>query len=93
MTCPKNIRNGPCGGVRTDGTCEVYPEMRCVWVNAYDRSQRLFWPGEFHDLRPPVDWSLKNTSSWLNYLTGRDKVRSGCDTEPANALSIIKNVD
>ncbi len=34
MTCPMNcpsIRNGPCGGVRENGMCEVKPDMRCVW--------------------------------------------------------------
>ena len=30
MTCPKTLRNGPCGGVRENGHCEVKPEMRCV---------------------------------------------------------------
>ena len=55
MNCPKNIRNGPCGGVALDGSCEVYPEMKCVWTRAYTQSQRLIWPHEIHDLRPPVD--------------------------------------
>jgi len=30
MTCPKHLRNGACGGVRSNGNCEVIPEMRCV---------------------------------------------------------------
>jgi len=41
MNCPKTLRNGPCGGVRADGHCEVKPEMRCVWVEAYAGSQRM----------------------------------------------------
>jgi hypothetical protein len=91
MNCPKNIRNGPCGGVRLDGSCEVYPEMTCVWTTAYTRSQRLPWPDEIHDLRPPVDWRLKGSSSWINLLTGRDQVSSGCITEPDNALDMVPN--
>lgn len=90
MNCPKNIRNGPCGGVRADGNCEVYPEMACVWTKAYEQSQRLFWPHEIHDLRPPVDWSIQGSSSWINYLTGRDQILSGCPTEPISGLSVTK---
>src|SRR5215813_5409959 len=41
MNCPKQLRNGPCGGVRADGGCEVVPEMRCVWVEAFAGSQRM----------------------------------------------------
>ena len=41
MNCPKNLRNGPCGGVRPDGMCEVLPAMRCVWVEAWQGSRRL----------------------------------------------------
>jgi methylene-tetrahydrofolate reductase-like protein len=74
MTCPKTLRNGPCGGVRANGHCEVKPEMRCVWLNAYERSERLpLWRGHIDDLRPPVDNSLKGTSSWINLITGRDR--------------------
>ena len=38
MTCPKQLRNGPCGGVGMDGSCEVYPGTRCVWLQAYERA-------------------------------------------------------
>ncbi|CAG0947748.1 hypothetical protein ANRL1_04499 [Anaerolineae bacterium] len=89
MSCPKNLRNGPCGGVRLDGKCEVKPEMQCVWVRAYSQSQRLFWSHEFHDLRPPVDWALQGSASWVNLATGRDQVTSGCRTEPKSALDIV----
>lgn len=89
MNCPKNLRNGPCGGVRQDGSCEVYPEMRCVWVRAYENSQHLFWPQEIHDLRPPVDWSLQDSSSWVNYLTERDQITTGCNPEKLSALQIV----
>jgi hypothetical protein len=73
MECPKTLRNGPCGGVRPDGHCEVKPEMRCVWVKAVERSRRLPWAHEIHDIRPPVDNRLEGTSSWVNLYTGRDK--------------------
>ena len=89
MNCPKNLRNGPCGGVRLDGHCEVKPEMMCVWVKAYASSQHLPWAHELHDLRPPVDWALEGSSSWVNLLTGRDQIISGCETEPRSALQVI----
>ncbi len=39
MNCPKTLRNGPCGGVRDNGNCEVKPDMHCVWVEAYRGSR------------------------------------------------------
>ena len=81
MTCAKTLRNGPCGGVREDGTCEVVPTMRCVWLKAEERSRELplapVWGSHFDDLRPPVDNRLRGTSSWRNLLTGRDHVTPG----------------
>ncbi|MGH2889031.1 MAG: methylenetetrahydrofolate reductase C-terminal domain-containing protein [Solirubrobacteraceae bacterium] len=74
MTCPKTLRNGPCGGVRANGHCEVKPEMRCVWVKAYERADRLpLWRGHIDHVRPPVDNRLKGTSAWLNLFSGRDR--------------------
>ena len=74
MNCPKTLRNGPCGGVRPNGHCEVKPEMRCVWLRGYERSRRLPVVGShFNDLRPPVDNQLWGTSSWKNLATGRDR--------------------
>ena len=64
MNCPKTLRNGPCGGVRADGTCEVEPAMTCVWVEAWDGSQRMVSDG-MKNVQKPVDRSLGVTSSWL----------------------------
>jgi Methylene-tetrahydrofolate reductase C terminal len=76
MTCPKNLRNGPCGGVRANGHCEVKPEMRCIWVDAYDRSQMMTtYRGELHVVQPPVDRRLEGSSAWVNLMTGADKVK------------------
>jgi hypothetical protein len=74
MTCPKLLRNGPCGGVRPEGYCEVYPERRCVWVQAYERSRKMPRHGEgIQDLQPMVDWRLEDTSAWINLITGADR--------------------
>ena len=65
MNCPKNLRNGPCGGVRGNGHCEVKPEMKCVWVQAWEGSRRMVGGDKILDLQKPVDHNLKGTSAWL----------------------------
>ena len=66
MNCPKTLRNGPCGGVRADGHCEVKPEMRCVWVEAYEGSQRMAEGKQaFNIVQFALDSRLKGKSSWL----------------------------
>jgi methylenetetrahydrofolate reductase (NADPH) len=70
--CPKNQRNGPCGG-SFEGWCEVYPgEKKCIWVRAYQRGGKVWQEQEAGVIVPPCDWSLWQTSSWLNYFGGRD---------------------
>src|SRR3569833_169870 len=66
MTCPKQLRNGPCGGVGVDGCCEVYPGVRGVWLQAYERAEEA---GHAHDLRRlqrPIDQRKWGESSWIN---------------------------
>ena len=74
MSCPKNLRNGACGGVRANGHCEVKPEMRCVWVEAFERSEQMgTWGHEITHIQPPVNRQLEGSSAWVNMLTGVDK--------------------
>jgi hypothetical protein len=72
MTCPKQLRNGPCGGVGPGGACEVYPEQRCVWVQAYERAESHGHRADLLLLQRPVDHRRFGESSWLNYWSGRD---------------------
>ncbi|HWQ11372.1 MAG TPA: methylenetetrahydrofolate reductase C-terminal domain-containing protein [Roseiflexaceae bacterium] len=73
MTCPKHLRNGPCGGVRPDGTCEVVPTMPCIWVQAWERSAKMaHYRQDIHLIQPPLDRALQGTSAWVNMLEGRD---------------------
>ncbi len=66
MNCPKNLRNGPCGGVRPGGFCEVKPWMRCVWVEGWEGATRMRDGLErIRVVQPPVDRSLEGSSSWL----------------------------
>jgi hypothetical protein len=73
MNCPKNLRNGPCGGVRPNGHCEVIPDMPCVWVQAWERSQQMVIYGEdIQVIQPPVNRVLEGTSAWANMVEGVD---------------------
>lgn len=72
MNCPKNLRNGPCGGVRANGHCEVRPEMKCVWLEAVAGAARI--PGGMDALREvqvAVDRRLEGRSSWLRVVRER----------------------
>jgi hypothetical protein len=89
MTCPKNLRNGPYGGVRANGNCEVKPDMRCVWVEAYERNQKMnIYQHELTNLQPPVNRELESRAAWITLLTGEDQeVPAGWET--VDPLSMI----
>jgi hypothetical protein len=72
MNCPKNLRNGPCGGVRDNGHCEVCPEMKCVWVQGVAGAARI--PGgaqALQSVQVAVDRRLQEKSSWLRVVRQR----------------------
>ncbi|MDP2732917.1 MAG: methylenetetrahydrofolate reductase C-terminal domain-containing protein [Hoeflea sp.] len=80
MNCPKQLRNGPCGGVRANGNCEVEPDMPCVWVQAWNGSQQMVASQAILTVQKPVDQSLRETSAWL-----RTTALAAARTEAANS--------
>jgi hypothetical protein len=69
--CPKRLRNGPCGGTGENGTCEVYPDRKCIWYLIYKRSKRLNRLTLLYDFKKAHDWNLEQTSAWLNVFKKR----------------------
>jgi methylenetetrahydrofolate reductase (NADPH) len=71
--CPKNQRNGACGG-SFEGWCEVYPgKKQCVYVRAYARLKKHGEETQLDDgIVPPCNWDLYQTSSWINFYLGKD---------------------
>ncbi len=70
MTCPKDQRNGACGG-SSDGWCEV-ERKPCIWLEVYEHARRTDRLDGLSVYVPPPDRSLHGSSSWLNYFLGRD---------------------
>jgi methylenetetrahydrofolate reductase (NADPH) len=70
QTCPKNMRNGPCGGTLS-GRCEVV-DKPCIWVAVYERAKAAKRIDELKIYIPPPNRALSGTSSWINYFLERD---------------------
>jgi methylenetetrahydrofolate reductase (NADH) len=82
--CYKELRNGPCGGSRLDGTCEARPDQPCVWNRVYLGTLAMGDdPGKFaHVLVPPRDWSLDRTNALANRFAGLDNFHKRIDLRP-----------
>ena len=70
MNCAKQLRNGPCGGVRNDGGCEVKPQMNCVWLDVMQGRSVL--SKRAHPDAPlplaPLDHRKLGRSSWTSEI-------------------------
>jgi hypothetical protein len=86
MNCPKTIRNGPCGGVRANGHCEVKPEMRCVWVEGFAGSERMRNGQAIRVVQIAVDRRLEGRSSWLKVAKEKGQAAALSRQESTNAL-------
>ncbi|NKJ49260.1 hypothetical protein CIC12_21500 [Burkholderia sp. SG-MS1] len=65
--CAKGMRNGPCGGVRANGHCEVQPERRCTWVDATEGDARMLagHTATWSQRAAPRDYRLSGKSTWM----------------------------
>ena len=72
--CYKELRNGPCGGSRVDGSCEARPDIPCAWERVYLSALATEdGPGKFSRTRiPPRDWRLDRTNALANRIAGVD---------------------
>jgi ferredoxin len=55
--CAKSLMNGPCGGTRKNGKCEIDENIDCVWKLIVERAEAR---GQFDSLmkvRKPQNWS------------------------------------
>jgi methylenetetrahydrofolate reductase (NADPH) len=95
QTCPKQMRNGPCGGTLM-GRCEVV-DQECIWVSVYDRAEAASRLPDLATFVPAPDRKLIGTSSWINYFLNRDS-RPGrpkpvdATTAPAVPARTVRNV-
>lgn len=82
QTCPKNLRNGPCGGT-FQGRCEVV-DKPCIWVEVYDRAKSAQRLDDLRAYIPQRNPLLQGTSSWINYFLNRDN-------RPENTIQLYQS--
>jgi len=72
--CYKQLRNGPCGGSREDGTCEARPEQPCWWTEIYDATRAAGKDPHLFatTLIPSRDWRLNLTNALANRFADLD---------------------
>ena len=74
--------------MRPGGFCEVKPEMRCVWVLAWDGAARMRGGARIREVLPPVDHRLKGSSAWLR--AGREKAAALREARDAGRTTLAR---
>lgn len=69
MRCPKQVRNGPCGGVSEDGRCEVDERIFCLWVKGWQAGLSVPDDALNSQLNPPAEHNRSGSSAWVRLLT------------------------
>ena len=55
--CAKSILNGPCGGTRDDGKCEIDQDIDCVWYLIYERAEARDQLDALLEIKKTMQWS------------------------------------
>jgi methylenetetrahydrofolate reductase (NADPH) len=74
--CYKELRNGPCGGSRVDGTCEAQADLPCIWNLVYQNTLAMNEDTRkfARVLIPPRDWCLNRTNALANRFARLDNL-------------------
>jgi len=55
--CAKSLMNGPCGGSRKDGKCEIDENLDCVWNLIVERAEERGQLEALSEIRAAKSWS------------------------------------
>lgn len=72
--CAKSLLNGPCGGTRRDGRCEVDEDTDCVWKLIWERAEARGQLERLTSVRSTKDWSESKHGGPVRML--REDLRS-----------------
>ncbi|MBN2469498.1 MAG: methylenetetrahydrofolate reductase C-terminal domain-containing protein [Anaerolineae bacterium] len=76
MSCPKGLRNGPCGG-STPEMCYVDERSPCTWYAIYDRAFRMGREDKLLEVLPPMDWDKTGGETWADVIQSVRRVGTG----------------
>jgi methylenetetrahydrofolate reductase (NADPH) len=74
MECPKDMRNGPCGGTTPSKNCYVDETRKCIWYCIYKRAEQLGREDMLLEVLPPLDWEKVGTETWGEVVRQIQKV-------------------